>query len=425
MFRKLHIQMTLFSGAVTSSILILMALICLFVSEKGIKQNSYTTFSNNAQSCISYLENQNVISHQWLIQIQNTYGIHIKVQDNGHPLFFDKLHLTSKESKAFAVAEKTAREKEGIDLSIPYNHSSYTHSTLFSIENYYAYAALVPKSSQNYLSVMILYPLNSLNHQIFSQRLTFYGIISFAILLLFIFSWFFTKKMIQPLEKSHKQQTEFIASASHELRSPLTVILSSIQAMEKSSPEEALHFYSIIKTEGNRMARLIGDMLSIANADNHSWKIFLSPCELDTLLLDTYEKYEHLMKKRGLLFSISLPDAPLPPCNCDASRIAQVLSILLDNAMTYVPSGKKVSLSLTSDSRRFYLYVSDNGPGISEKEKTSVFRRFYRVDDSRSTKEHFGLGLCIAQEILHLHKGNLKVTDTPGGGATFIISLPR
>ncbi len=418
MFRKLHIQMTLFSGAVTSSILILMALFCLFVSEKSIKQNTYNTFSNNARSCISYLENENIISHEWLIDVQNTYGIYVKVQDNGYPLFFNKLHFTQKETNAFAIAEKTAMEREGINLSHP-------HSAIFSIENYYAYTAMIEKTSQPHLNVMILYPLNSLKHQLASQRIIFYTIISFSILLLFIFSWFFTKKMIQPLEKNHKQQTEFIAAASHELRSPLTVILSSVQAIEKSSPEEAAQFYSMIKTEGNRMARLIGDMLSIANADNHSWKVFFAPCELDTLLLDTYEKYEHLMKKRGLQFSISLPDSPLPSCNCDASRITQVLSILLDNAMTYVPEGKKVSLSLSSDSRNFYLYVIDNGPGISEKEKASVFQRFYRVDESRSNKEHFGLGLCIAQEILHLHKGNLKVTDTPGGGATFIISLPR
>ncbi len=111
--------------------------------------------------------------------------------------------------------------------------------------------------------------------------------------------------MIRPLSKNHKQQTEFIASASHELRSPLTVILSSIQAMEKASPEEQKHFASIIKNEGNRMSRLIGDMLSIANADNHSWRIFPAPCELDTLLLDTFEKYERLMQEKKLRLHIS------------------------------------------------------------------------------------------------------------------------
>lgn len=231
--------------------------------------------------------------------------------------------------------------------------------------------------------------------------------------------------MIRPLSENHKQQTEFIASASHELRSPLTVILSSIQAMEKASPEEQKHFASIIKNEGNRMSRLIGDMLSIANADNRSWKIFPAPCELDTLLLDTFEKYERLMQEKKLRFHISLPEETLPPCKCDSSRISQVLSILLDNALSYVPSGKDVFLSLSQGTKHFYLTVADNGPGIPDKQKASVFHRFYRADNARNNKEHFGLGLCIAQEIVQLHKGTLKITDTKGGGASFIIRLPK
>lgn len=173
------------------------------------------------------------------------------------------------------------------------------------------------------------------------------------------------------------------------------------------------------------MSRLIGDMLSIANADNHSWRIFPAPCELDTLLLDTFEKYERLMQEKKLRLHISLPEEILPTCKCDSSRISQVLSILLDNALSYVPAGKDVFLSLSQGSKHFYLTVADNGPGIPDKQKASVFHRFYRADNARNNKEHFGLGLCIAQEIIQLHKGTLKIADTKGGGASFIIRLPK
>lgn len=425
MFRKLRIQMTLFSTAITAGILILMTLACLFIAEKGTKQNSYTTFSQNAQSCISYLETQNLLSHQWLLEAQSTYGISIKITDNDRPLFFDKIHSSSKEQAAFEKAADIALKTEGIDISGSSRNSRLTSSAVFTMEGYYACAAIIPKSENNFLSVLILHPLKALDRQILNQRLAFFTAVVFAVLALFVFSWFFTRKMIRPLSENHRHQTEFIASASHELRSPLTVILSSLQAMEKASPEEKAHFSSIIKNEGNRMSRLIGDMLSIANADNHSWKIFPAPCELDTLLLDTFEKYEHLMQEKELHLHISLPDEILPPCKCDSSRISQVLSILLDNALAYVPPGKDVFLSLSQGSRHFYLTASDNGPGIPDKQKASVFHRFYRADQSRNNKEHFGLGLCIAQEIIQLHKGTLKITDTPGGGATFTIRLPK
>lgn len=425
MFRKLHTQMTLFSAAITSGILILMTLFCLFIAENSTKQNSYTTFSQNAQACISYLETQTILSHSWLQETQNNYGLSIKIEDNKKPLFFDKLHLTEEEQTAFEKASEIALKQEELDLSGAFRNSHLTSSVFFTMKDYYACAAVIPKSENSFLSVIILHSLSGLNRQLMNQRLAFFAAVIFAVFTLFVFSWFFTGKMIRPLSENHKQQTEFIAAASHELRSPLTVILSSIQAMEKASPEEQKHFASIIKNEGNRMSRLIGDMLSIANADNHSWKIFPAPCELDTLLLDTFEKYERLMQEKKLRLHISLPEETFPLCRCDGSRISQVLSVLLDNALSYVPAGKDVFLSLSQGKKHFYLTVADNGPGIPDKQKDSVFRRFYRADNARNSKEHFGLGLCIAREIVQLHKGTLKITDTKGGGASFIICLPK
>lgn len=111
------------------------------------------------------------------------------------------------------------------------------------------------------------------------------------------------------------------------------------------------------------------------------------------------------------------------PCLCDKERIEQVLSILLDNAISYTPSEGRISLSLETTSDKYLLQVSDNGIGIPDTEKEAVFDRFYRCDKSHKDKSHFGLGLCIAQEIIYMHKGKLRVEDTPGGGATFVVVL--
>lgn len=285
------------------------------------------------------------------------------------------------------------------------------------------FSALIPKSHGT-VSMIILYSLDSVKHRILLQRLAFSGAAFLAILALSICSWFFTGRMITPLEKSRQEQTEFIAAASHELRSPLAVILSGISAMKKADPKEQGHFLSVIEKEGTRMSLLINDMLSLSNADNHSWKMHPVFCELDTLLLDTYEKYEPLMQDHHMKFFIELPEEEIPPCPCDPERISQVLGILLDNAISYVPENGKIILSLSQTKTHFLIRVKDNGPGIPDSAKTSVFRRFYRADSARNNRQHFGLGLCIAYEIISLHKGTISVLDTPGGGSTFQISLP-
>lgn len=172
------------------------------------------------------------------------------------------------------------------------------------------------------------------------------------------------------------------------------------------------------------MSLLINDMLSLSNADNHSWNMHPVPCELDTLVLDTYEKYEPLMQEHHMNFFIELPENEFPSYICDPERISQVLGILLDNAVSYVPENGNITLSLSQNSSYFLISVRDNGPGIPDSSKDSVFRRFYRSNSARNDRQHFGLGLCIAYEIITLHKGTISIQDTPGGGADFLISLP-
>lgn len=423
MFRKLHIQMTLFAALITSAILVVLTLVCLAISESGMRKSNYAAFASNANSCISYMESQALLSHQWILQTEMAYGIDMRILDNGKELFFRKLNPTGESAELFEEAAEISRETEGLDVEYTGGYA-ITKKALFRTEDYYACTAVIPKKD-GMLSAVIVYSLDDLKSQLVAQRIAFGITVCVAAIAMSVFSWFLIKKMLRPVEESKRKQTEFIAAASHELRSPMAVILTSIQAMEESGEEERGKFIATIKSECGRMARLVGDMLSLANADNHSWSICCAPCELDTLVLDTYEKYETIFAGKGVRLSARLPESVLSPCKCDASRISQVLGILLDNAASYVPSGGRVRLELQEEEKAFLLTVSDNGPGIADKDKESVFRRFYRLDASRGGKQHFGLGLCIAQEIVTLHRGTIKVTDTPGGGATFEIRLPK
>lgn len=295
-----------------------------------------------------------MITNQWILQAEQNYGISIDIKDNGNSLYLKKLQGTSAEENIFQKAASVSADSHGLDLSNPGVVNKLTKNVFFQIKDFYVSTALIPKA-QGTVSMIILYPLNSMEHEILLQRLAFFGTAFLAILALSIFSWFFTGKMIAPLEENRQTQTEFIAAASHELRSPLAVILSGISAMKKAEPAEQAHFLSVIEKEGTRMPLLVNDMLSLSNADNHSWKMHPVPCELDTLLLDTYEKYEPLMQEHHMNFSVELPEKELPLCSCDPERISQVLGILLDNAISYVPEHGKILLTLTQNAKGFCL----------------------------------------------------------------------
>lgn len=426
--------MTIFSALITSGILILMAIASLVIFERGLTRNSYERFLNNGNSCVAYLETQSVLSHKWILEAKQEYGVELRILNNGKRLFFDKLNEESSSNASgengrkssvenmLAEAARISREEQGLDVE--YTGSiSLPKEVYFETADFYACTALIPKGS-GVLSLVLVYPLDGLKGQIFHQRILWGGLLLIAVLALVVFSWFFTGKMLRPLEENRKRQTQFIASASHELRSPLAVILSSVQAIE-ADRGECRRFLSTIKSEGTRMSRLIGDMLALANADNKSWSIMKSPCELDTLLLETYEKYEPLLREKGISMNVELPDESLSPCRCDGGRISQVLGILLDNGASYVPAGGKIRLGVEEKEKYFRIYVEDNGPGISDENKDAVFQRFYRADSSRRDKQHFGLGLCIAKEIVTLHHGSIRIEDTKGGGTTFVVRLPK
>lgn len=114
----------------------------------------------------------------------------------------------------------------------------------------------------------------------------------------------------------------------------------------------------------------------------------------------------------------------MPVISSDGHRLLQLLSVLIANALEHTPEGTPIVLDVKPSGRYVQFSVVDHGPGIPDSEKEAVFRRFYRSDQSRTDKQHFGLGLAIAKELSGLLGGRLTVSDTPGGGATFVLRLP-
>ena len=424
MYKKLHRRLTLFFTGIAGLILIAMSICCLYLSEKELEENHFLTFCSNINALVSTLEQQNTLTWEWLQKTSASQNYILAFYDNDVPLSYNRTALSDEESalagEAIAYAKRT--------FGLPQNGSDYHAAHLeFSYDSngddpYFTSVISIRKNSASLTGVILLSKL-SYQRQILLQRVRFLMLNIIGICVLLLFSYHYTGKLLAPVIEARKKQSAFIAAASHELRTPVAVISSSISAAEAATQMQKEHFYDVAKEESLRLSTLVDDLLLLTRADTGRFSLNLSPTELDTLLLNTYEAFFALAGEHGISLKIVLPDDPLPRLNCDGERIGQVLTILISNALSYGKQDGYVKLSLSYKNRLFCLTVEDNGIGISDQDKPFIFERFYRADSSRSQKDHFGLGLCIAKEIVDAHGGTITVTDTPGGGARFFILL--
>ena len=233
-------------------------------------------------------------------------------------------------------------------------------------------------------------------------------------------------KAVKPTEKAMQSQKDFIAAVSHECKTPLAAILSSAEMIESvpNIPDTVTDHVRVIDAEVSRMSRLIRDLLLLSSIDAGNWSFHMDEVNVDTLLINLYTKFERICRKKDIQLQLNIPDECCPPLYSDADRLDQIISIFLDNAVSYSPPESEISLNASVRKNELIFTIIDHGIGISEKEKPFIFDRFYQSDKSRTQREHFGLGLSIANDLVHKLEGKIKLFDTPGGGCTFKIFLP-
>ncbi len=435
MFQKVRLYLTALCAGITAAILIVMSLLYLYLSEKELYENQFRSFQNDINTIATSLEQQSVISMEWLSKMEARGGYTFYALDNGIPFLYNRLTSLSESSEIRSLLDECLeiyhREYSSSHMSAVEQdslfstciHSEFPFNPTGGKHEYYISVIELNRGTSS-LQLLVLSPLDFLREQITRQRLRFLLIDIAAVLLLSLFSFFFTGKLLQPVIESRKKQTEFVAAASHELRTPLAVILSAAECCRDADAEKQSRFLDTIRQEGDILTSLVNDMLTLSASDSQRFTCRPAPLELDTLLINTYEAFEPLAAEKKLSLTISLPEESLPLCTADTDRIVQLLSILLHNAISYTPEGGRIDLALSHKKNRFYLTVSDTGVGIPPEDRKKIFDRFYRAEKSRSAKGHFGLGLSIASEIVRLHHGAISVADRQGGGSVFTVMLP-
>ncbi|MBT3339030.1 MAG: HAMP domain-containing protein [Anaerolineae bacterium] len=227
---------------------------------------------------------------------------------------------------------------------------------------------------------------------------------------------------LERLETIFTSQERFLADVSHELRTPLTVIKGNLDLMRRMNTLDD-EILTSIDEESNRLTRLVGDLLLLAQAETGKLPLQKDCLELDSLLFEVIQEM-HILA--GEKLSIRLTEIDQIQVLGDRDRLKQVLLNLISNAIQYTPEGGEVFLSLAKVDEDARLVIRDTGPGIPAEDLPHIFERFYRTEKSRTRQKTpgFGLGLSIAYWIINNHKGKINVNSEEGKGTEFIISLP-
>lgn len=233
-----------------------------------------------------------------------------------------------------------------------------------------------------------------------------------------------SKWAVKPVDLAWKQQRQFVADASHELKTPLTVIITNAELAQSPEYDEdsKQQFLNSILTMSGQMRSLIEKMLELARADNMDLKESFDIVDFSKLVSNTLLPFEPVFFERGLTLT-SQVDKDIK-VKGEASQLCQVLDVLLDNAQKYSKEAGITWVTLRKHGkRRCLLAVANEGESISPEEAQNIFKRFYRGDKARSRTGSFGLGLPIAESIVTGHRGKIWL-ESSNGINCFYVELP-
>jgi signal transduction histidine kinase len=229
-------------------------------------------------------------------------------------------------------------------------------------------------------------------------------------------------RALLPIRAALGHQRDFVADAAHELRAPLTILRTAAELwLEPGTVEDQEEAAEQVLVQSTHLARLVDDLSLLARADSGAVTVAHDRIEFGRLVADVVDGMALLAEDRGVRLRVKADAAQV---HGDASRLRQLLLILLDNALKHTPPDGVIDIQVTRHGGHVRLQVRDGGPGIDPADLSFVFDRFYRADRARSG-EGTGLGLAIGRWIVTAHGGTIRAANEVGGGAVFTVVLPR
>lgn len=428
MLKGLRLRLFAVCLAMTGAVFLALLLVMAANSQQQYEKMNSLLFRDRVSTIVNRLQTDDVIESQWLMETEYSQRCVIALESNGAPLLFRGAWTPQTDRNRLIDLARERARVEGLDYKVPPLDFSKRVQQEFLLEgdngDAYRCAVVLLPVRENWISLTLLDDIMLERAHIRRQQIFYLCLSLMAIAALGLLSWWFTGRAIQPTAAGIERQREFVAAASHELKSPLAVIESTAAAI-RVAPARMDELTRGIESECRRLGRLVSDLLLLAHTDTASWQLNTGPVGIEAILMEVMEQYRAMALKKGFSLELELPEEILPTIQGDGERIQQMLSILVDNALSYSGDGGVIRLRAFQTPRQILVEVIDHGLGIPPEMRQQVFERFCRMDKARTGKNHFGLGLPIVKELIRLHKGMVSLSETEGGGCTFRLTFPK
>ncbi len=250
----------------------------------------------------------------------------------------------------------------------------------------------------------IVYVDGSMNRFMSNRMLLAAGIVlivsAFAIWIIVIF---FSKRAVRPVAESYEKQKQFITDANHELKTPLTLVMTNLDILEAEIGQN--EWLSDIRSEGERMSALVNQLVVLTRMDEDKTNLEMGSFSLSDMIMDVISEFQMLAQDRGKSMEAQID--PKADYVGDEAAVRRVVSILLDNAVKYCDNGGSIKIRLEKKKHSVF-YVENTYADVGETELDKLFDRFYRADKARTFTGGFGVGLSIAKAIVTQHKGEIN-----------------
>lgn len=425
MIKKIRNNLMIIFMAFTMFAFSIMVLLMAGNTVKKVQESEITYVSNMSDSIAKEIQNSREINDPNLLSFVAKFEGWVYISDGTSEISSIDSFITSSD-----VLIKKMKFENTLFSTIVESETNIglATRTIYSIngtqnEKYYGVNDVFQTPGTIYNLILIV--RQSTTWEIIQSYCSWYPFVWLVMLLLmYLMSRILISKAVEPVEKTIGSQKRFIAAASHELKAPLSVIQAHTETLYMDQADTTSQKkLMIILDECERMSTLIQSMLRLASSDTGSWKMSMKETDIDSLLIETWEAFQAPARKKNIHIDLNIKEY-YPKFVGDKEHIGIVLGILIDNAISYSMPGLPIEMGAKVQQNQIILFVVDHGVGIPNSEKEKVFERFYRADPSRQSKEHFGLGLCIAKEIIQLHQGSITLEDTPGSGCTFNVKMP-